>query len=32
MENISEIENLLDSVLDFEITFDDSFILEEIVL
>jgi hypothetical protein len=32
MEKNSEIENLLDKDLDFKLTFDDSFLLEEIAL
>ena len=32
METNSEIENLLDIDLDFKMTFDDSFLLEEIAL
>ena len=32
MEKNSEIENLLDIDLDFKMTFDDSFLLEEIAL
>ena len=32
MEKNLEIENLLDIDLDFKMTFDDSFLLEEIVL
>ena len=32
MEKKSEIENLLDIDLDFKMTFDDSFLLEEIAL